>query len=133
VPTVLELTGSKQPATVAGLPVPPLHGKSLVPDFARDGMVKHDFLWWNHDGNRAIRVGDWKLVADHQKPWELFDLGKDRSETKDLAAEYPEKVKELEKAWTKHAAENHALALQDPPKEQPGKNKNAKPNGQLGD
>lgn len=130
VPTVLELTGGKQPAIVARLPVPPLHGKSLVPDFARDGMVKHDFLWWNHDGNRAIRVGDWKLVADHEKPWELFDLGKDRSENKDLAAKYPEKVKELEKAWTKHAAENHALALQDPPKAQPGKNKNAKPNGQ---
>jgi len=133
VPTVLELTGGKQPATVAGLPVPPLQGQSLVPDFARDGLVKHDFLWWNHQGNRAIRIGDWKLVADHQKPWEIYDLSQDRSETKNLAAKYPEKVKELEKAWTKHAAENNALALQDPPKAQPGKNKNAKPNQQLVD
>jgi len=130
VPTVLEITGGKQPATVAGLPVPPLQGKSLVPDFARDGQVKHDYLWWNHDGNRAIRIGDWKLVADHEKPWELFDLCQDRSETKNLAARYPEKVKELEQAWTKHAAEFHALALQDPPPARPGKNKDAKTNQQ---
>lgn len=124
VPTVLELVGGKQPATVAGLPVPPLPGKSLVPDFARDGMVQHDFLWWNHDGNRAIRIGDWKLVTDHQKPWELFDLNKDRSETKNLAAKYPEKVKGLELEWNKHAAEFHALASQDPPSAQPKIDKN---------
>ena len=126
VPTVLELTGGKVPANVAELPVPPLHGKSLVPDFERDGMVKHDYLWWNHEANRAIRVGDWKLVADHTSPWELFDLGKDRSETRNLAADHPEKVKELEAAWKRHAEEFHALALQDPPKEQAGKNKKAK-------
>jgi len=130
VPTVLELTGGKRPATVADLPVPPLAGESLVPDFARDGMVKHAYLWWNHAGNRAIRINDWKLVADHQLPWELFDLSKDRSETKNLAAEYPERVKELEQEWNKHAAEFHALALQDPPKAQPGRSKNAKPKGQ---
>jgi arylsulfatase len=115
VPTVLELVGGKRPVTVAGLPVPTLPGMSLVPDFARDGMVKHDYLWWNHNGNRAIRVGDWKLVDDHKKPWELFDLSRDRSETRDLAAEHPEKVKELERQWNEHAAELHALALQDPP------------------
>ncbi len=118
VPTVLTLTGAKQPPTVAELAVPPIHGKSLVPDFAQDGMVKHDYLWWNHEDNRAIRIGDWKLVADHKSPWELFDLSKDRSETKNLAAEQPEKVKELEAAWNKHAAEFHDLALQDPPKGQ---------------
>ncbi len=121
VPTVLEITGGKPPAKVADLSVPPLHGKSLVPDFARDGQVKHDFLWWNHAGSRAIRMGDWKLVANQDKPWELYDLSKDRSETKNLAVAHPEKVKELEKAWTKHAAKLHALALQDPPKEQSGK------------
>jgi arylsulfatase A-like enzyme len=116
VPTVLEMTGAKQPATVADLPVPPLQGVSLVPDFALDGMVKHEYLWWNHDGNRAIRMGDWKLVADHTASWELFDLGKDRSETNNLASSHPEKVEELAQAWNKHAAEFHKLALEDPPK-----------------
>jgi arylsulfatase A-like enzyme len=116
VPTVLELTGSKLPATSEDLPVPPLHGTSLVSNFDHDGQVKRDFLWWNHEGNRAIRIGDWKLVADHTSPWELFDLSKDRSEMNNLAAANPEKVKELETAWIKRAAEFHELAKQDPPK-----------------
>ena len=113
VPTVLELTGGKQPATVASLSVPPLHGKSLVPAFTQDGSVTRDYLWWNHVGNRAIRIGDWKLVADHTSPWELYDLSKDRSETKNLAASYPEKAKELERAWLQHATEFEALSQQD--------------------
>jgi arylsulfatase len=123
VPTILGITGGKQPATVAGMPVPLHPGKSLVPTFKRDGSVKHDFLWWNHDGNRAIRVGDWKLVADHNSPWELFNLRTDRSETNNLAMEYPAKVSELEKVWTKHAEEYNAMLKQDdPPAAQP-KNK----------
>ena len=65
-------------------------------------------------------------MADHRKAWELFDLSEDRSETKNLAAKYPEKVKAMEQAWEKHAAENHALALQDPPQAQPGKSRKAK-------
>ena len=127
VPTVLEITGTTPPKTVADLAVPPIHGKSLVPDFARDGMVKRDYLWWNHEDHRAIRVGDWKLVANHRSPWELFDMSKDRSETKNLAADHPEKVKELEAAWQKRAQEFHELALQDPPKEQPRRNRKAQP------
>ena len=63
VPTILELAGGKWPPTFDGKPAPPLHGKSLVPAFARDGTVAHDFFWWFHVGNRALRVGDWKIVA----------------------------------------------------------------------
>ena len=126
VPTVLELVGGKQPAAVAGLPVPPLHGKSLVPVFAEDNTVQHDYLWFNHDGNRAIRIGNWKLVADHTLPWELYDVSVDRSETKNLAAAHPEKVKEMEQAWIEHAREFHALAQQDPPNNAPGKQKKGK-------
>ncbi len=125
VPTLLELTGATRPATVAGLPVPPLPGKSLVPVFAKDNTVTHDFFWFDHDGNRAIRIGDWKLVADHTKPWELFDLSKDRSESKNLAADYPEKVKAMEQAWLQHGEELHALAMQDLPPKSAGKKKNA--------
>ena len=47
---------------------PPPHGKSLVPAFARDGTVAHDFFWWYHVGNRALRVGDWKIVATQERP-----------------------------------------------------------------
>jgi arylsulfatase len=125
VPTILDIVGVKIPATVAGLAVPPLAGKSLVPVFKKDGAMKHEYLWWNHDGNRAIRVGDWKLVADHTKPWELFNLKKDRSETKNLASEYPEKVKELEEIWNSHAQEFNTLSQQDPPS--PAMNKQKRP------
>lgn len=126
VPTVLDLAGGKQPEKVAGLTVPPLQGKSLVPAFSKDGSITREYFWWNHDGNRAIRMGDWKLVADHKKPWELYDLSKDRSETKNLADRYPPKISVLEKAWMQHSEEFHQLALQDPPahqaKKKPGKN-----------
>ncbi len=80
--------------------------------FAKDGTVTHDYFWWYHDGNRAIRLGDWKLVADHEKPWELFDLHADRSETHNLAAEQPARASELEKAWTQRFNEFRALATQ---------------------
>jgi len=113
VPTLLDITGGKVPAGVKGFDMPPLPGKSLVPAFKKDGSVKRRYLWWNHDGNRAIRMGDWKLVADHNQPWELYDLSGDRSETRNLAGKYPEKVKEMEKEWTKHAREFDALSQQD--------------------
>jgi arylsulfatase len=97
VPTILELAGQKNPTRVKSAPVPP--GKSLVPVFTHDGSVTHDSLWWFHDGNRAIRMGDWKLVADHAKPWELYDLHADRSETTNVATNYPTRVKSLEQEW----------------------------------
>ncbi len=121
VPTLLDISGGKQPATAAGLTVPPLPGKSLVPAFAKDNTVQHEYLWWNHEDNRAIRIGDWKLTQNGEKPWELFDLGKDRSETKDLAAQYPDKVKSMEQAWIHHAEEFFALSQQDPPQNGPKK------------
>ena len=109
-PTIIELAGGHWPTTYNNQPVPPSPGKSLVPIFTNDGSVKHDFFWWLHDDNRAIRIGDWKLVADHQKPWELYDLSGDRSETHNLAVGNPSKVKELEQAWTRHFEEIRTLA-----------------------
>ena len=124
-PTILELSGGTVPKTVAELAVPPLHGKSLVPDFTHDGAVKRDYLWWNHEVHRAIRIGDWKLVANQSTPWELYDMSKDRSEVHNLAADQPDKVKELENEWNKHATEFHELASQDPPKAQKKRNQEA--------
>jgi arylsulfatase len=109
-PTILELAGGKWPETFAGQPMPAPPGKSLVPAFARDGSVTHEYFWWYHIGNRAIRAGDWKLVAAKDSPWELYDLRADRSESHNLAAEHPEKVRELQQAWTRHAEEFRELA-----------------------
>jgi arylsulfatase len=121
-PTILDLAGARWPQTAGGHPVPPPPGRSLAPVFRRDGSVKHNYFWWLHDGNRAIRIGDWKLVADHQKPFELYDMRTDRSESHNLAAEQPDKVKELEAAWKRHEEEFRVLATEDLPPGQPAKN-----------
>ncbi len=114
VPTILDLAGGKRPETLDGQPVPPAPGKSLVPLFAKDGLVKHDSLWWLHEGNRALRAGDWKIVsAGKDGPWELYDLGNDRSESKNLATSMPEKVRELSELWSRQSAEYSALARKD--------------------
>ena len=115
VPTLLELTGGKIPATIKGHAVPPSPGRSLVPAFAKDVTVPHEFLWWQHEDNRAIRVGDWKLVALAKGEWELYDLATDRGESKNLAASRPEKVRELEVLWKRQDEENRHLAMTDLP------------------
>jgi len=57
----------------------------------------HSTLFWEHEGSRAVREQDWKLVAELNAPWELYHLKSDRTETNNLAPKYPEKVKQLEK------------------------------------
>jgi len=100
-PTIMELAGDAESQTnkIKGAPERP--GISLLPAFAKDGTVKHKSLWWCHQGNRAIRMGDWKLSGRKGKDgkWELYDLKVDRSETKDLASVHPDKVNALSKQW----------------------------------
>ncbi|MFA7002985.1 MAG: arylsulfatase [Verrucomicrobiia bacterium] len=97
-PTLLDLAGGK-----AALPAgaPPLPGKSLAPAFARDGAVTREFLFFNHEGNRALRMGDWKLVSarEDEDTWELFDLSTDRCERKNLVKEQPERAQAMEAKW----------------------------------
>ena len=106
VPTLLELAGASAPATWNGEPRPPMPGRSLVPALAKDVQLERRFLFFKHEGNRALRVGDWKIVASGAAgPWELYDLGKDRSESHDLAARHPDKVQELAALWAQHDQE----------------------------
>ncbi|MEX0678229.1 MAG: arylsulfatase [Pirellulales bacterium] len=114
VPTLLELAGGKPPATWNDQSVPPPPGKSLVPAFAADVAVDHDYLWWFHDGHRAIRIGDWKAVSDGKDDaWELYNLAADRSETNNLAADEPEKLSQLKRAWSEHLEDFRALATRE--------------------
>ena len=78
---------------------------ACVPAFAGKPLDR-DALFWEHEGNRAVRSGDWKLVAKHDKPWELYDLSKDRVESTNLASKMPEKVEQLAAkyaSWAKRA------------------------------
>jgi arylsulfatase len=111
VPTVLEAVGVESPPMSQAIKAPEMHGISLMPAFTQNGAVAHEFLWWSHDGNRAIRMANWKLVADRNSPWELYNLDTDRSETKDMASTRPDKVKELNEAWNTQAEEFRRLAL----------------------
>jgi arylsulfatase len=110
-PTLLELAGGRWPERWDGTPVPPSPGRSLVPAFARDGTVTHEFLWWCHSGNRAIRMGDWKLVAEGASgPWELYDMRTDRCESNNLTDKQPEKARELADRWSRAAEEIRRMA-----------------------
>ena len=128
VPTVLELAGIEKPKEWKGLPIPEALGRSLAPAFAKNETITRDSLWWLHEDNKAIRVGDWKLVAAKGDAWALYDLKTDRAEQNDLAAKMPDKVKELEAAWQKQTDDFTTLVkktLADQPKGK-GKGKKAK-------
>ncbi|MFM7290699.1 MAG: sulfatase-like hydrolase/transferase, partial [Planctomycetia bacterium] len=130
-PTVLALAGVEPPREHEGRPVPPMHGRSFAATVAvADPPPVHDELWWCHGGNRAVRVGDWKLVADRGGPWELYDLGTDRCETKDLAAAEPDRVKALEARWQAVADDCRRLAADGGPEQaaQPAATKKPPPN-----
>jgi arylsulfatase len=124
VPTVVELVTGKPMTMDRGSEAPRYPGKSLVPLFAKDGAAKSDSIWFYHESNRALRVGDWKIVAaGADAPWELYDFSKDRSESRNLAQEKPEKLKELADRWTREMADYRKWAEKDAPPEEPTKAK----------
>jgi arylsulfatase A-like enzyme len=126
VPTLLELAGVEKPKEWKGEAIPEAPGKSLVRAFAKDETIARDSLWWLHEGHRAVRVGDWKLVAAKGDPWELYDLATDRAEQINLAAKMPEKAKELEHAWQRQTADFTTLANKSTPARMRAKNNGAK-------
>lgn len=113
-PTILDVVDIVAPAASDGAEKIPLRpGKSLRPSFASAHPIERECLWWLHEGNRAIRVGDWKLVAANKQPWELYDLSVDRGEIINLATANPERVLELSKLWERKWDEFAADAKRD--------------------
>jgi arylsulfatase len=95
VPTILDLAGvSSDYQRKVSLP-----GQSLKPLFEKEIDWEHN-VWWYHEGHKAVRVGNWKLVASKDDPWELYNLEEDRTESNNLADNNPDKVIEMEKQWT---------------------------------
>lgn len=124
VPTVLELAGVTKPTDWKGQAIPAAPGKSLVAALKSDVTIERPSLWWLHEENKAIRVGDYKLVAAKGDAWALYDLSTDRAEQFDLSAKMPEKAKELADLWQKQTDEYVTLAkltLAEQPKGKAGK------------
>ncbi len=103
--TFVDLGEAKYPKQVGERKIDPLQGKSLAPVFAGKTREPHDTLYFNFGTDRALRQGDWKLVSAKLGRWELFDLGKDRTETNDLSSKHPERVKAMAKEWFRIAEE----------------------------
>ncbi|MBL8241837.1 MAG: arylsulfatase [Bryobacterales bacterium] len=90
---------------LAGGAKPPTPGLSLLPAFAKDRTLEREALFFHHLDNRAIRLGDWKLVTNGKGPWELYNLKADRGETLNLAEREPARVKAMEAYWEKLSRE----------------------------
>ena len=114
--TCVDVADATYPAMRNGKPIYPMQGISLAPSFDND-IHPDRYLFWEHQFNKAIRKGQWKLVykstrreKDMNLPtpyqdWELFDMEKDRTETHNLASSNPQLVKELADAWERIAWE----------------------------
>jgi arylsulfatase len=110
--TAIDVAGANYPETYHnGNVIKPMEGKSLVPAFIGQPLER-EALYWEHEGNRAIRVGDHKLVAKGTRgKWELYDLASDRSEQNDLSQTHPELVKKLAAMWQAYAERANVLPL----------------------
>ena len=109
--TCVEIAGARYPAEFNGQKIKPLEGISLVPAFAGRTLERKQPLFWEHESNRAVRDGQWKLVAMENAPWELYDMAVDRTEMHNLAARHPDKVRVLSAAWDAWAARADVLPL----------------------
>lgn len=102
--TCIDLAEASYPTTFEGRPIAPMEGLSLVPILRGSRREGHEALFWEHFGARAVRRGDWKLVAPSGRPWQLYNLAEDRTETVDRAEERPDLLVELSALYDAWAA-----------------------------
>jgi arylsulfatase len=81
-----------------------MEGDSLVPVLKDSAAGDRRTLFWEHEGNRAVRKENWKLVSKYPGSWELYDMERNRTETDNLAERYPDTVKALEREYREWAA-----------------------------
>jgi arylsulfatase A-like enzyme len=110
--TCLDVAGAKYPERYADHDITPLEGRSLIGALVDDAPIDREALFWEHEGNRAVRRGEWKLVAKGERgEWELYDIPRDRTESNDLSARHPELVEQLSALWQAWAKRAQVLPL----------------------
>tara|TARA_R110002049_G_scaffold76250_4_gene196096 strand:- start:15589 stop:17238 length:1650 start_codon:yes stop_codon:yes gene_type:complete len=112
--TCVDLANAKYPKEYKGNKIHPMVGKSLVPVISGQRKSVHtEPIFWEHEGNKAVRNGKYKLVqtwqADKKDNWELYDMSLDRTEMNDLSQEMPEKLKEMTGQYDEWATQMHVL------------------------
>ncbi|MBL7141245.1 MAG: arylsulfatase [Planctomycetes bacterium] len=124
--TCVDLAGAAYPKTFKGKEITPMQGVSLAPAFSGKDLGRPGPIYWEHEGNRAVRDGKWKLVAKGAAgDWELYDMEADRSELHNLADQHPDRVKEMAERWETFARQAHMIPW-------PWKGKYAAPKDQKG-
>ncbi|MFV0445387.1 MAG: arylsulfatase [Planctomycetaceae bacterium] len=107
--TVVDVGGAPYPAERNGVQVEGMEGVSLRPAFSGKSLARSLPIFFNHEDNRAVRNGDWKLVALKGKPWELYNMKADRSELHDLAADQPERVQQMTQQYRDWTRRTHVV------------------------
>jgi arylsulfatase len=107
--TLVDITGATYPQERAGVATQPMAGVSLRPAFANQPLARNAPLFFEHDGSRAVRDGDWKLVSAARGDWELYHIAMDRTELNNLAARHPDKVQALAARWDEWAKRTNVL------------------------
>lgn len=107
--TCTDMGGATYPKTYRGNTITPAVGVSLRPTLEGRRRPDHDAIYWEHEGNRAILEGKWKLVSRYPRAWELYDLEADRTEMNNLAGQQPDMVKKLSAKYENWASRSNVL------------------------
>ncbi len=97
--TAVDLAGVSYPRQLGGQGIEPMQGVSLRPAFDGLPLARKEPIFWEHEGNKAVRDGKWKLVLRHRETWQLFNMEADRTELNDLIKQEPKVAAKLEASW----------------------------------
>ena len=102
--TCIDAAGAQYPDEFEGRRITPIEGESFLPLLRGGDFERQQPIYWEHEGNRAVRAGEWKLVAEHNGAWELYNMDEDRTELNDLSGGDPDRVRRMARLYEEWAA-----------------------------